>query len=284
MTSLAQSEDVVRRFGAQVAVDHVSMSVGAGEVVGLLGANGAGKSTLIRMLLGLLAPSAGKVELFGAPPSRSSRRRLGYVPQGLGLYSDLTVAENVAFVVAAFGADAPTLDADLAEVANRPVGTVSLGLRRRTAFAAALSHRPELLFLDEPTSGVGPLGRAELWSAIAAAADDGVGVLVSTHTMDEAEQCDRVLMMASGRIVAEGRAADITAAVTAHEVEVADWAAAFRAFAAANLSVSLVGMRVRVAGSDPATIARVLAAAGVEGTVRPVEAGFDEAFAVLAAR
>ncbi len=212
---LVSARGVVRRFGSQVAVDRVDLDVRAEEIVGLLGANGAGKTTLIRMLLGLLRPDEGTVLLFGGPPSRETRRRLGYVPQGLGLWNDLTAAENLSFTARAFGmgaaAGALGADAELRAVADLPVQALPLGLRRRLAFAAALTHEPDLLVLDEPTSGVDPLARARLWDTVHAAVDGGCGALVTTHHMDETQQCDRVVVMADGRVVAAGRPSDITA-------------------------------------------------------------------------
>lgn len=282
MSALCEVREVSRRFGDTVAVDRVTLHVDAGEVVGLLGANGAGKSTLIRMILGLVAPSEGRSLLFGQPPSRVGRERLGYVPQGLGIYPDLTVAENLEFVARAFSTAMPQLDPELDEVRDRPVGTISLGLRRRTAFAAALCHQPKLLVLDEPTSGVGPLGRAELWATIGEVAAGGAGVLVSTHYMEEAEQCDRVVMLATGKVVAEGTTADITAGIGALEVEAADWAAALDALDAAGLRPGLVGRRLRMVGVDRDRAAAVLANAGVAATVRDTPAGFEEAFVAMA--
>jgi len=201
---LLETQAVVRRFGALDAVDRVDLAVRPGEVVGLLGANGAGKTTLIRMLLGLLRPTAGAALLFGAPPSRASRRRIGYVPQGLGLWDDLTVAQNLDFACDAFGVPEPELDEELAAVRGDLVRDLPLGLRRRLAFAAALAHRPEVLVLDEPTSGVGPAARASLWRTVHEAADRRAAVLVTTHFMEEADQCDRLAIMADGRIVARG--------------------------------------------------------------------------------
>ncbi|HEX8862722.1 MAG TPA: ABC transporter ATP-binding protein, partial [Actinomycetes bacterium] len=153
---LLQARGVTRTFGGLTAVDQVDLQVNAGEVVGLLGANGAGKTTLIRIVLGLLRPTAGEVRLLGEPPSRHSRARLGYVPQSLGLYDDLTVAENLAFTARAFGGHPPERldDPELEAARGELVAGLPLGLRRRLAFAAALGHQPELLVLDEPTSGV----------------------------------------------------------------------------------------------------------------------------------
>ena len=197
------------RFGQFTAVDRVDLQVNAGEIVGLLGANGAGKTTLIRLLLGLLPAAAGEVLLFGAEPSRQTRRRIGYLPQGLGLYDDLTPAENLEFSAAVFGGgrDRPELPGALRSYAGTVVGSLPLGVQRRIAFAQVLSHRPDLLILDEPTSGVDPLGRARLWDTITDAAAAGAGVLVTTHHLDEAGECGRLVIMADGAVVAAGTAA-----------------------------------------------------------------------------
>ena len=284
MSAFVDVADVVKRFGSLTALDRVSLTVEPGEVVGLLGANGAGKSTLVKLILGLQAPDAGKVHLFGAPPSRAARARVGYVSQGLGLYPDLTVGENLAFVAGAFAVEVPSLDHDLAASRDRLVGSLSLGLRRRTAFAAAISHRPDLYLLDEPTSGVGPTGRAELWTTIAEVASRGVGVLVSTHYMEEAEQCHRVVVLADGVTVAQGTTGEIIAGIEAIEVEASDWAAALAALEAAGLRPGLVGTRLRVVGADEGAVGAVLAAASVTGVVRRAPAGFEEAFVALSAR
>ena len=211
--TLVVARDASRDFGDISAVSGVDLDVEPGEVVGLLGANGAGKTTLIKMLLGLETPSRGSIELFGEPPNRPVRRRIGYVPQGLGLYEDLTVGENLEFSARAYGYEAPPLG-DLARTARVLVRALPLGLRRRAAFLNALAHEPELLLLDEPTSGVDVLARAELWNTIRSAADGGAGVLVSTHHMEEADQCDRLLVMAAGRIVLSGAMDEIVGGAT----------------------------------------------------------------------
>ncbi|GIV01131.1 MAG: hypothetical protein KatS3mg014_2746 [Actinomycetota bacterium] len=258
MTPLAQSLSVSRRFGRLLAVDGVDLHVTPGEVVGLLGANGAGKTTLIRLLLGLLEPSEGAVRLFGEPPSRASRRRIGYVPQGLGLYEDLTPRENLAFAQAAFGGERGALPEDLEPVADVPVGALPLGVQRRVAFAVALAHRPELLVLDEPTSGVDPLARARLWERIRASAEAGAGVLVTTHHMEEAEECDRLVVMAEGRVVAAGTVERIVGDARVVVVESPHWAAAFERLEAAGLRPALVGRTLRLPGVARAAVERAL--------------------------
>jgi len=253
---LSSCKDLGRRFGDLVAVDGVSLEVRAGEVVGLLGANGAGKTTLIRMLLGLLPPSSGEVLLFGAPPSRAGRRRIGYLPQGLGLYDDLTAAENLRFARAVYQARRPA--AAPAGASAGPVGSLPLGLQRRVAFAQVLQHEPQLLLLDEPTSGVDPLQRARLWQAVRGAAEAGAGALITTHHMEEAESCDRLIVLARGRVVAEGSLADILGGRLALVVEVEDWPRALALLEAHGLEPALVGRALRLAEGDRREVAKAL--------------------------
>jgi len=262
-SDLVRASAVTYRFGALTAVDDVDVAIGPGEVVGLLGANGAGKTTLVRLLLGLLAPTAGSVVLFGEAPSKQGQRRIGYVPQSLGLYDDLTPAENLAFIRAVFGTAPPLGGApalrSLGELAEVPVGRLPLGLQRRLGFAAALEHRPELLLLDEPTSGVSPLASARLWEMIRSATEDGAGALVTTHDMEEAEQCDRLVVMASGRTVASGSVRDIIGERRAVVVTAPDWARARDALEAAGLSSSLVGRELRVPAATVEAVRHALA-------------------------
>ena len=278
---LAEARQVVRRFGLLTAVDRVSLEVRPGEVVGLVGANGAGKTTLLRMLLGLLRPTEGAVGLFGQAPSRATHRRLGYVPQSLGLYRDLTVRENLAFASAAFRSPVPPLPEDLQGAAGRLVGTLSLGVQRRVAFVAALAHRPGLLVLDEPTSGVDPVGRAALWRTIREAVAEGAGALVTTHFMEEAEHCDRVLVMAGGRVVASGTMEEIVGRAEAVGVRAASWSSAYRALEDAGIPSAVVGTRLRVPGEAPDRVERVLRQAGVAAAVEAVPMTFEERFVAL---
>lgn len=270
------ADRVTTVFGTSRAVDDVSLSVAPGQVVGLLGANGAGKTTLIRTVLGLLAPSAGRVEVLGGAPSRGTRRRLGYVPQSLGLARELTVVENLAFVADAYRCRRPALPMDLAEHGDRLVGGLGLGLQRRVAFLAALLHDPELLVLDEPTSGVDPLARADLWDLVRGQAEQGVGVLVTTHYMQEAEQCDALVLMARGRVVAAGSRADLLQGVEVVQVVADDWSQAFAVLTAAGHAVTVAGREVRVVGAAPDRVAADLVAGGVPARAHPVPARLDE--------
>jgi ABC-2 type transport system ATP-binding protein len=279
---LLRADRVTRVFGAFTAVDDVTMRVGPGEVVGLLGANGAGKTTLIRMVLGLLAMTKGDVELLGGPPDRELRRRLGYVPQGLGLYRDLTVRENLAFTSQAYGAAPPELPQALRAGADRLIAELPLGLQRQLAFLCALAHDPDVLVLDEPTSGVDALARAALWDTIHEQAEKGVGVLVTTHNMQEAEQCDRLLLMSQARLVAQGSEADIIGSTTAIAIRTNDWARAFAVLNQAGQPVMLAGRDVRVADADADQVRRILADAGMTADITGVPATIEERMMVLA--
>ena len=207
---------VQKRFGDFIAVRDVSFSVSRGEVFGLLGANGAGKSTTFRMLCGLLPASSGELKVAGHDLRRAAakaRSRLGYMAQRFSLYVDLTVSQNLNFFASAYGLGRVrrkqridwALDAfELGEYADSKSGDLPLGYKQRLAMAAALLHEPDILFLDEPTSGVDPLARREFWQQINALAEAGVTVLVTTHFMEEANYCDRLVIMADGQVLAEG--------------------------------------------------------------------------------
>lgn len=283
MTILAETLSVSVSFADLRAVDSVSLEVAGGEVVGLLGANGAGKTTLIRLLLGRLRPSSGDVRLLGRSPDMAGRRHVGYVPQSLGLYADLTAKENWEFSAAAFGTERHgPLPPDVDRWADELVGDLPLGAQRRVAFAVALSHHPGLLVLDEPTSGVGPLGRARLWHGIRTAAEDGAGVLVTTHNLEEAEECDRLVIMATGRVLADGTLRDVTEGHAVVEVASDDRNGTFRALDAAGLPVQAHGESLRVTAS-PAQVVAALEAARISGSVRLVPASLEEAFVELVA-
>lgn len=279
--NLLETHQVTKRFGDFEAVWDVTINVAAGEVVGLLGANGAGKTTLLRMALGLLAPSTGAVSLLGRDPDREVRQRIGYVPQGLGLWADMSAKENLQFIASVYGRPDAALPGQLADLGDQLVGRLPLGLQRELAFACAMVHDPVLLVLDEPTSGVGAQTRAALWALIRERAEAGVGVLVTTHYMAEAQQCDRLLLMSGGRLVAAGSEADIIGGTTAVQVTTSDWAAAFAALTAAGLPVTLAGTDVRVADRQAAEVSAALSAAGLLGEVVAVPATIEERMTVL---
>ena len=205
------TENLTRRFGEFVAVDHVSFQVNPGEVVGYLGPNGSGKTTTIRMLLGLLEPSDGRATVLGYDAFRQSeevRRRAGYMSQKFALYDDLTVWENMQFYGGVYGiTDKARIESTLnllglIEHESTLTTSLSAGWRQRLALGIALVHQPKLLFLDEPTSGVDPTARRAFWDLIYDLASGGVRVFVTTHYMDEAEYCERVGIMRDGKLLA----------------------------------------------------------------------------------
>ena len=210
-----------KRFGDFYAVRDVSFSVRAGEIFGLLGANGAGKSTTFRMLCGLLPVTGGEVRVAGLDLRRAvsrARGRLGYMAQRFSLYSNLTVVQNLNFFASAYGLERRRRRAridwalqafELQPYVNSESGMLPLGFKQRLAMAAALLHQPDILFLDEPTSGVDPLARREFWRRINALAEQGVTVLVTTHFMEEANYCDRLVIMADGEVLAAGTPAQL---------------------------------------------------------------------------
>jgi len=280
---LATASGLTKQFGDLLAVDGVDLQVRGGEVVGLLGANGAGKTTLIKLLLGLLRSTTGEVRLFGEPPSLRTRAQLGYVPQGLGLYEDLTVEQNLSFAASVFGVG-DELEDDLAAVRDVLVRDLPLGLRRRVSFAQALAHRPKLLVLDEPTSGVDALARTRLWDTIRETADSGAGVLVTTHHMDEAKECDRLVVMSQGAVVASGTIEDIIDRAKTVVVVSDRWDAAFDALDSLDAPLALIGSDLRLPGSDVEDVQRALTDAGVDADVGLADATFEEVFASLVMR
>jgi len=216
-------DGLTKRFGSFTAVHALTFSVRAGEVFGLLGANGAGKTTTFRMLCGLLPASAGHLQVAGVDlrhAASAARGRIGYMSQRFSLYGNLTVRQNLSFFARAYGLrgrrfaeriDWALAAFELIEFAEAESGSLPLGYRQRLAMAAALLHEPDILFLDEPTSGVDPLARREFWGRINALAEGGVTVLVTTHFMEEAEYCDRLVIMAAGEVLAIGTPSEVKA-------------------------------------------------------------------------
>jgi ABC-2 type transport system ATP-binding protein len=224
------ADGLVKRFGDFVAVDHVSFHIARGEIMGFLGPNGAGKSTIIRILCGLLRPSGGHAIVAGIDVSRNPegvRQRIGYMSQKFSLYRDLTVAENLRFFGGIYSvpkemlAERMRFAVDMAGLAGREnalVGTLAGGWQQRLALGCAVLHRPPILFLDEPTSGVEPASRRRFWDLIHSLANDGVTVLVSTHYMDEAEYCHRAALINHGRLIAMGSPATLKRSAIGGEI------------------------------------------------------------------
>jgi ABC-2 type transport system ATP-binding protein len=226
---VVQVKDLLRKFGEFTAVDRIFFEVRRGEIFGLLGPNGAGKTTTFRMLCGLLPASSGTLRVAGKDLLRAgaeARQPIGYVAQKFSLYGKLTVMENLEFFASAYNLsghrkreriDWALTQFDLKAEARAPAGQLPGGFKQRLAMGAALLHEPEILFLDEPTSGADPLARRAFWRRITALSDQGVTVIVTTHFMPEAEYCDRIAILDSGRILAQGSAAEVAASAPAVE-------------------------------------------------------------------
>jgi ABC-2 type transport system ATP-binding protein len=222
---------LVKQFGAFTAVNNVSLQIRNGEVYGLLGANGAGKTTTIRMLCGLLEPTNGTMELGGTGGNlrtESVRKRVGYMSQKFSLYEDLTIRENLDFFAGVYGVPHRDREEKIRWVLSfsgldgkqdQITGSLPGGWKQRVAFGAAIMHEPDILFLDEPTSGVDPLARRAFWTMINRLADGGAAILVTTHYLEEAEQCNRLGMMVAGELVAEGTPSGIKSQQSGHVLE-----------------------------------------------------------------
>ena len=204
-------ENVSKVYNGRIAVDHLSLTVHSGEIFGLVGPDGAGKTSIIRMMTGVIDATAGRITVLGAQDSEQIKDRIGYVPQKFSLYGDLTVQENISFIGAMYGADTAQIAAvgedilrftNLLAFQNRLADQLSGGMKQKLALAAGLMHKPEIFFLDEPTTGVDPVSRREFWQMLYRLNKDGMTILVSTPYMDEAELCTRIAFVHNGRIVA----------------------------------------------------------------------------------
>jgi drug efflux transport system ATP-binding protein len=261
------TENLSKQFDHFTAVDNISFAVHRGEIYGLLGPNGAGKTTTIRMLLGLLNPTSGKAAVLGydiVKQAEEIRKRVGYVSQKFSLYPDLTVAENFDFYGGVYSIPRQTLAARRDET-FRTVGLegqdhvrvsdLAGGSRQRLALACALSHHPEFLFLDEPTAGVDPISRRALWDLVYDLAENGTSILVTTHYMDEAENCHRLAFIYQGRMVAEGTPSEMKAQqmlAQVVEIDCDNIDAALPALRDAKLfdEVALYGSLIHAIGTD----------------------------------
>jgi len=294
-----EARGLTRRFGSLVAVDHVDLTIPRARIYGFLGPNGSGKSTTIRMLCGLLEPSAGSVRVLGHEMPREAeqmRPKLGYMTQKFSLWDDLTVHENLQFMARIFGLAGGererriaelTAEFELENLLSQRAGTMSGGQRQRLALAAATLHRPELLLLDEPTSAVDPRTRRDFWESLFVLVDRGTTILVSTHYMDEAERCHRLAILDRGRLVGEGVPKEMMAAIPAIvvEIEADDVAGARRALHQdpAVKSVAQLGIRLH-ALLDPQTpdaggrVRGRLAESGVAAQVDIVHASLEDVF------
>lgn len=308
-SAIISVRELTRRFGDFLAVDHITFEVEPGQVVGYLGPNGSGKTTTIRMLLGLLRPSEGSARVLGFDSTRQSeqvRARTGYMSQKFALYNELTVRENLSFYAGVYGVrdrqrtDELLEQLGLAQVSGQQVRTLSAGWRQRLALAAAIVHRPELLLLDEPTSGVDPTARRAFWELIYSLVAGGVTILVTTHYMDEAEYCGLVGILNNGKLLAldtptrlkemlPGRMWEIVVVGedpdrSAPLLPVLDLLAS----APGVLRASLAGDHLRAMAAmemGQADIAGILAAAGIHSArIQPARPVMEDAFMALVGR
>jgi len=213
MAATIETRGLTRRFGALTAVDHLDLDVAAGEIFGLVGPDGAGKTTTLRMLCGLIAPSEGWARVAGHDSAKESRQvkdRIGYMAQRFGLYQDLTVKENMVFYADLFGIEGPVRDELTARLlrmtrmepfSGRLAGRLSGGMKQKLALMCTLLHRPQILFLDEPTNGVDPVSRRDFWAILYELLKDGITIFLTTAYLDEAERCNRVGLMHKGKLI-----------------------------------------------------------------------------------
>jgi ABC-2 type transport system ATP-binding protein len=296
-------ENLVKTFGRFVAVDHVSLSVERGEVFGFLGPNGAGKSTTIRILCGLLSPTAGRALVNGldvAKQPEEVRRNIGYMSQKFSLYDDLTIEENIDFFSGVYGVPRPKRAArkdyvlqmaGLSEQRRRMTGLLSGGWKQRLALGCAILHEPPVLFLDEPTSGVDPIARRAFWDLIYELSAAGHTVFVTTHYMDEAEYCHRIALMYAGRVIALGEPGTLKRELESHrllQLDSSDPLESMRAIETQPgiLDVAVFGAGLHVTVDDveasSARIRQALAARQIEiRRLEPIEPSMEDLFVAL---
>ncbi|HUJ86410.1 MAG TPA: ABC transporter ATP-binding protein [Burkholderiales bacterium] len=297
------AEKLVKRFGDFVAVDGVSFSVSRGEIMGFIGPNGAGKSTIIRIFCGLLRPTSGSARIAGIDVARDPeavRQRIGYMSQKFSLYGDLTAEENLRFFARIYRVPRAELEARIRRAVEMAglgghtqalVSTLAGGWKQRLALGCAILHRPAILFLDEPTSGVDPQARRRFWDLIHATAAEGVTVLVSTHYMDEAEYCNRIALINQGRVVAVGSPRELRRNPRLGDLLVIECADVGRAMgilrsAPGVREAAVFGNTLHVSVEDKARavaeIPRLLGAQGLEcRRVAPIEPTLEDSFVEL---
>jgi ABC-2 type transport system ATP-binding protein len=296
--SVIRARGLSKRFGSVQAVDGIDLDVRHGEVYGFLGPNGSGKSTTIRMLCGLLLPTSGEISVLGYRiPEESERikQHIGYMTQKFALYTDLTVGENLSFLAAVRGLRGKLARARIAEVTERYslqslfrhlAGTLSGGEMQRLSLAGTVLHRPDLLFLDEPTSAVDPHTRRQFWDSLFDLAASGTTLLVSTHYMDEAERCTRLAILDHGRIAADGPPAELLAKLPGKTwlIDTPEPRRVQRALEGVDhvLSIAQIGAALRVLSSDgkdaEASMRRRLNETGLAFELTPVEPNLEDVF------
>lgn len=298
-----QIRDLVKRFGDFVAVDHVNLEVGRGEIFGFLGPNGAGKSTTIRMLCGLLTPTSGSATVGGldiATQSEAVKQKIGYMSQRFSLYDDLTVEENIDFFSNIYSVprsrcrerkDYVLQMAGLEERRGSLTGLLSGGWKQRLALGCAILHEPPILFLDEPTSGVDPIARRSFWDLIYQLSSSGHTIFVSTHYMDEAEYCHRLALMYGGRVIALGTPAELKNSLSGHHLfhlEVSDLLGAMNTLekmpGLSDIAVFGGGLHVTAANAVDAVreIHAALDKAGISvPLVEPIQPSMEDVFVAM---
>jgi ABC-2 type transport system ATP-binding protein len=299
-------DNATKRFGDQIAVDRVSLRVAAGTILGIIGPSGAGKTTLVRMLAGALAPSEGEIRVMGEDPrnfSRRTRERLGYMPQSFALYPDLTTRENVDFAASLFGMiwwrrhrrTRKVLEfVDLWSVRGRRASNLSGGMQRRLELASALVHDPDIAFLDEPTAGIDPILRENIWRGLQELREQGRTLLVTTQYVGDAESCDAVLLLSEGRLIALGSPDQLRREAVGGDVVVIETKDGFDAAVLQGLpDVRRIEQRgpheVRVTVADAATtlpdVVEALTQRGGDVSAASEDRpSFDEVFALLVER
>jgi ABC-2 type transport system ATP-binding protein len=298
-TSAVEVEGLTRVFGDFIAVDHIDLRVDPGTVFGFLGPNGAGKSTTIRMLCGILRPSAGRARVGGfdiATQTDQVKDRIGYMSQKFSLYEDLSVEENLQFFAGIYGVSGAQRTAriawalEMADLRGREaMRTAALagGWRQRLALGCAVLHEPPILFLDEPTSGVDPASRRDFWEMIGTLADRGTTVFVTTHFMDEAEHCDELALIYGGKIVAAGSPSQLKREHVSQallELECGDLMAAYAALkrVPAIGGVALFGNALHITADDEAAARAAIAASGIAvRRLERIEPSLEDAFVAI---
>jgi ABC-2 type transport system ATP-binding protein len=299
-------ERLTKRFGDDIAVDGITLAVAPGTIVGIIGPSGAGKTTLVRLMTGALTPSDGEVRVMGEDPlqfRRETRERIGYMPQSFALYPDLTTRENVDFVASLFGLlwwrrrrrTREVLEwVDLWDVRGRRAGRLSGGMQRRLELASALVHDPTIAFLDEPTAGIDPLLRATIWAGLDRLRDQGRTLLVTTQYVNEAEQCDAVLLISEGRVIATGTPAQLRRIAIGGDEVVIDTREPLDASVLRDMpdvrrleQRGPTQVRVTVADSSatlPDIVEAITAKGGEVVSAAETRPSFDEVFALLVER
>lgn len=299
MATAIEIRDLSKSFGSTVAVDRLDLTIPSTEIFGLLGPNAAGKSTVIRMLAGILRATAGTANILGydlVSQTESIKRRIGYVAQHFGLYGDLSVVENLRFYAGLYGVDDPErlrelLDRyALAQFRHRRAGQLSGGYQRRLAIACATAHDPEVILLDEPTAGIDPVTRKQLWDIFYTLATEGKTLLVTTHYMEEAERCDRLAFLSHGQVIVQGTPGEILARLNQRRVYASDISydpEIVRALTD-NPGVHMVnqyGSQLRVivdASMQPTTLEQLVAATGKKAArFHHVSPAIEDAFMLM---